>query len=95
MCGSIASTLWSVAKYDFASGSSGLAPNIRGEVKVKTTSSAVKASPLWNFTPRRSFSTSSCGPLRVHSVARDGTSRLPPPSGEDRKSRRISVSKIE
>ena len=53
-------------------------PNMRSRLKVKTTSSAVISSPLWNFTPWRSFSSTVWSSMRRHSVARPGTApRLP------------------
>ena len=45
---------------------------------MKTTSSAVISSPLWNLTPWRSFSSTVWSSMRRHSVASPGTaSRLP------------------
>src|SRR6476620_3486926 len=49
-----------------------VSPNMRSRLKVKTTSSAVSSSPLWNFTPWRSFTSTVWSSMRRHSVARHG-----------------------
>ena len=48
-------------------------PNMRSRLKVKTTSSAVISSPLWNFTPLRSASSTVRSSRRFQLSARPGT----------------------
>ncbi len=69
----------------------GLISRRSGE-SVNATSAAVISRPLWNFTPRRIFSSHFVGSNRVQESARPGTSAAPVPSGFESQSRLMTLS---